>query len=96
MERLFYKKRTSIMIVAATVVLIFLLCILMTFLAQLPNLNASIETLTKMVEDARKDEDAKQKLLEYRETNQYVIEWAIKMNMIPDDVINYIQDMDKK
>lgn len=95
MERLFYKKKTSILIVAATVVLIFLLCILMTFLAQLPNLNASIKTLTEMVEDAKKDEDAKQRLLEYRETNQYVIEWAIKMNMIPDDVINYIQDMDK-
>lgn len=84
------------MIVAATVVLIFLLCILMTFLAQNSNLKATAENLKAMVEDAKRDEDAIQKLLEYRKTNAYVIEWAIKKGMIPDTVINYIQDIDKK
>lgn len=47
------------------------------------------------MEAAKNDEQSKQELLEYRKTDKYVIEWAERMNMIPDDVINYIKDLEK-
>ncbi len=93
--RLFYKKGTSILIVAAIIVLIFLFCMLLITLTQLTSLKQKSERLQAMVEAAKNDEQSKQELLEYRKTDKYVIEWAERMNMIPDDVINYIKDLEK-
>ncbi len=93
--RLFYKKSTSILIVAAIIVLIFLFCMLLITLTQLTSLKQKSERLQAMVEAAQNDEQSKQELLEYRKTDKYVIEWAERMNMIPDDVINYIKDLEK-
>ncbi len=89
---LFYKKKTAILTVAAIVVVVFLLCILLAFLTQLPSLNATKEKLTTMVRQAQQDEASKQALLEYRKTDKYVIDWAISMHLIPDDVVNYIKN----
>lgn len=49
------------------------------------------EKLTTMVRQAQQDEASKQALLEYRKTDKYVIDWAISMHLIPDDVVNYIK-----
>ena len=92
MGGLFYKKSLAILMVAAAVVLIFLLCMLLTFLTQYSSLKQKAEHLTALVEQAQTDEAAKQELINYRKTDKYVIEWAIRMNLIPDDVINYIQN----
>ena len=89
---MFYKKSLAILTVAAAVVLIFLLCMLLITLTQLSSLKQTAEKLTAMVEQAKSDESAKQELLNYRNTDRYVIEWAIRMNLIPEDVINYIQN----
>lgn len=96
MERLFYKKNLAILMIAALMVLVFLLCMLLITLTQLTSLKQKAERLTELVNAAEQDEAAKQELLEYRKTDKYVIEWAIKMNLIPDDVINYIKgELDK-
>lgn len=82
--------------IAALMVLVFLLCMLLITLTQLTSLKQKVERLTELVKAAEQDEAAKQELLEYRKTDKYVIEWAIKMNLIPDDVINYIKgELDK-
>ena len=91
MERLFYKKSVAILTVAAVVVLIFLLCMLLTMLTIFSSLGQTAEKLTTMVEQVKAEEIDKQELINYRKTDKYVIEWAIRMNLIPDDVINYIE-----
>lgn len=68
---------------------------LLITLTQLTSLKQKSERLQAMVEAAQNDEQSKQELLEYRKTDKYVIEWAERMNMIPDDVINYIKDLEK-
>ena len=91
MERLFYKKSIAILTVAAVVVLVFLLCMLLINLTQLSSLNQAKEEFQQMVNQAKTDESAKQELLNYRKTDKYVIEWARRMHLVPDDVINYIE-----
>ena len=90
MSGLFYKKSISILLVAAAVVLILLLCILLTYLTQLSSIKQARAEFDELLNEARANEEAKQELLNYRNTDKYVIEWAIRMNLIPDDVINYI------
>ena len=92
MESLFYKKRNAILTIAAIVVLVLLLCILVAYLTQLPSLTNTKDKLIQLYNAALNDEDAKQELLEYRKTDKYVIDWAISMNLIPDDVVNYIKN----
>ena len=89
---LFYKKKTAILTVAAIVVVVFLLCILLACLTQLPSLNATKEKLPTMVRQEQQDEASKQALLEHRKTDKYVMDWAISMHLIPDDVVNYIKN----
>lgn len=93
--RLFYKKSTSILAVAAIIVLIFLLCMLLIVLTQLNSLKQTSEKLQALVDAAKSDENAKQELIEYRKTDKYVIEWAAQIGLIPEDVINFIQNLDK-
>lgn len=88
--RLFYKKSTSVLIVAAIIVLIFLICMLLVTLTQLASLNEKVERINALYEQAQSDESAKQELLAYRETDKYVIDWAVKMGLIPEGVINFI------
>lgn len=96
MESLFYKKKTAILVIAALVVLVFLLCMLLITLTQLTSLKQASARLEEMVANAKEDEAAKQELIEYRKTDKYVIDWAIKMNYIPDDVVTYIKtEIDK-
>ena len=90
MGGLFYKKGGAILTVAAAVVIILLLCILLTFLTQYSSLKQKAEELTDLLKRAETDEAAKQELLEYRKTDKYVIEWAVRMGLIPEDVVNYV------
>ena len=92
MASLFYKKRNAILTIAAIVVLELLLSILLAYLTQLPSLTNTKDKLIQLYNAALNDEDAKQELLEYRKTDKYVIDWAISMNLIPDDVVNYIKN----
>lgn len=93
MERIFYKKSTAILAVALTVVIIFLLCLLLIFLTQLSGLKPEVEKIATMVEQARNDEAAKQELLDYKNSNDYVIQWAIEKGLVSEDDIVYIQSL---
>ncbi len=92
MERLFYRKKIAILVIAAVMVLVFLFCMLLVTLTQLTSLNATKENLERMVASAQQDEQAKRELIEYRKTEKYVIDWAISMHYIPDSVVNYIHN----
>lgn len=92
MERLFYKKSTAILIVAMAIVLVFLLCMLLVTLTQYSSCVALQNNLEKMIEQAKTDEAAKQQLIEYKNSDEFVKEWAIKKGFLPKDTINYIEN----
>lgn len=94
MERLFYKKPMAILAIAMTVVLIFLLCMLLITLTQYSSCKALKERLTSLVEQAQTDEAAKQALIDYKNSDEYVKEWAIKKGFLPPDVVNYVESLD--
>lgn len=93
--RVFYRKPTSILVVAAIVVLIFLFCMLLITLTQLTSLKQKSDRLKELAKLAEQDEEAKQELIAYRETDKYVIDWAISMGLIPEDTINFIKGLEK-
>ena len=92
MERLFYNKSTAIMVVAMAIVLVFLLCMLLVTLTQYSSCVALQNNLEKMIEQAKTDEAAKQQLIEYKNSDEFVKEWAIKKGFLPKDTINYIEN----
>ncbi len=93
MERLFYKKKTAILAIALAVVLVFLVCLLLVTLPQLTSLKALKNNLKQRLKDVENDAEAKNELLEYQKTNQYVIEWAEKMGYFKndEDITNWLQ-----
>ncbi|MCM1289719.1 MAG: hypothetical protein NC132_04335 [Corallococcus sp.] len=92
MERLFYKKKFAVMTVALAIVLVFLLCVLLGFLVQYTNLIAVDGQLRELIKAAEADEQKMQELLEYRKTNEYVIEWAEKMGYLKKDVTVWLEN----
>ena len=92
MERIFYSKKTSIMFVVAMLVLLILVCMLLTALTQMASMRHRAEYLAELIESAKKDEQAKQELIEYMKTDDYVIKWAEQNNKIKKDDILWIQE----
>ena len=85
MERIFYSKKTSIMFVVA-------MLMLLTALTQMASMKHRAEYLAELIESAKKDEQAKQDLIEYMKTDDYVIKWAEQNNKIKKDDILWIQE----
>ena len=90
MERIFYKKTTSILFVTAILVVLILACILLVFLTQLSALNARVDALNEKIQQARQDEISKQELLDYMQSNDYVRKWAEANGRISQDDIKWI------
>ena len=92
MERIFYKKTTSILFVTAILVVLILACMLLVFLTQLSALNAQAEALHEWIQQAQEDVDAKNQLLEYMQSNEYVRKWAEANGRISDKDIQWLND----
>ena len=85
MSRLFYKKGLAVTTIALIIVLVLLFLILLGFLVQLATLRTVEGRLRDLIAAAETDEKAKQELLDYRKSNEYVHEWAKKMNWLKSD-----------
>ena len=92
MERIFYRKTTSILFVTAILVLVILVCILLVFLAQLSSLNARVEELNDMIQRANGDVEVLKKELADREDIDYVIKWAEAHGRISQDDVQWLKD----
>ena len=92
MERLFYKKKFAVLTIALTIVLVFLFCVLLGFLVQYATLTPRVDELHAMITAAQNDEAKKQELLEYRKTNEYVIEWAKSMGYLTEDETVWLEN----
>lgn len=94
MVRLFYKKGISILIVALTVVLVILVCTLLATLVQDRTLKANYTKIEEMVRKAQDEQISTEEMLEYKNSNEYIIQWAIEHGYLPDDVVLYINGLD--
>lgn len=85
MEKIFYKKGTSILVIAAILVIVLLLCMLLTFLAQKASFDQRIELIERLKSQAEQDIDSQKKIIEYKQTDAYIIEWAISQGLVSED-----------
>lgn len=92
MDRIFYKKTTSILFVTAILVLLILACMLLVFLTQLSALNGRVDELNEKIQQARNEEITKQELLEYMQSNDYVRKWAEEHGKVSPDDISWVYD----
>ena len=92
MEKLFYKKWSAILTVAAILLVAILLCVLLTFLTQKATLEPRIEKLKVLIEEGGKSVQENQKLLEYYKTDEYVKRWAEDHGYISPDDILFIEE----
>ena len=85
MEKVFYKKGTSILVIAAVLVIVLLLCMLLTFLAQKASFEQRIEYINKLKAQAELDIETQKQKIEYKQTDAYIIEWAISQGLVSED-----------
>ena len=85
MEKIFYKKGTSSLVIAAILVIVLLLCMLLTFLAQKASFDQRIELIERLKSQAEQDIDSQKKIIEYKQTDAYIIEWAISQGLVSED-----------
>ena len=92
MDRIFYRKSTSILFVTAILVLLILVCMLLVLLTQMSSLNARVEELNEIIQRADGDVEALKKELADREDLEYVIKWAEAHNMISEKDVQWLKD----
>ncbi len=91
MRNIFLSKKLAYVIVALALVVLLLVFILMTQLSQMASLNDRVEHLKSLIE--YKDNEIQQttELLEYLESNEYIMQWAIEHNLLPEGADSWIK-----
>ncbi len=96
MDRLFLKKSTSILTVVALLIVIVMLFSLLTLLTQKASLSTRAEKLKTLIEQSKSDNEAKQQLIDFMQTDEYVKNWALNNGLINSDDVSYIQQVTGK
>ena len=91
MDRIFYRKTTSILFVTAILVVLILVCMLLVSLMQLSALNAQADALNEKIQQADGDREALEKLLEDMDSIDYVIKWAEENGRISKDDVKWLK-----
>ena len=90
MRQIFYKKWLTRALIALTMVLVVLLAGLITQLSQIASFNAKLDELEKLMTQSQNDADYLRELEEYRQSNEYVWQWAIKHGMVNENDNSWI------
>ena len=96
MDRLFLKKSTSILTVVALLIVLVMLFTLLTLLTQKASLSNRAEKLKTLIEQSKTDNEAKQQLIDFMQTDEYVKNWALSNGLINSDDVSYIQQVTGK
>ncbi len=91
MTQLFHKKSTSILTVAAILLVAVLLCTLLITLSQKVSLDDRINKLLTLVEAAKTSNEAKRELYEFCQTDAYVAKWAEEQGLVKKDDITFVE-----
>lgn len=92
MERVFYKKSTAILFIAAILVVVLLLCALLTTLVQMSALKERAEKLNALIAEARAQGEMTKELLEYLQTDDYVRKWAEANGRLNEKDIQWLEE----
>ena len=92
MDRIFYRKSTSILFVTAILVLLILVCMLLALLTTMSSLRSRVEELNDLIQRADGDVEALRQELADRDDIDYVIKWAEAHNMISEKDVQWLKD----
>lgn len=92
MQRIFRNKWISALIVTAVLVPVLLACMLLVTLSQRASLNQRVATLNEMIEDAYSRQQVTDELLQYMQTDEYVMKWAQEHEMIPSEYSSWLSE----
>ena len=82
MKQIFYKKWLTRALIALTMVLVVLLTGLITQLSQIASFNAKLDELEKLMTQSQSEAERLQELEKYRQSYEYVWQWAIEHGMV--------------
>ena len=92
MTRIFYKKWTAIMFVAALLVLVLLVCLLLTSLVQMSALKDRIATFERLYEAAQTEAGDREEYLRYLQSDAYVRWWAEQQGRLKDEDLIWLKE----
>lgn len=92
MEKVFYKRGTSILVIASILIIVLLLCMLLTFLAQSASFDQKQEYVNKLIAQVKEDIKNQQEIIEFKQTDAYIIEWAIAHKLISQEDYLFVKD----
>ena len=82
MKQIFYNKWLTRALIALTMVLVLLLAVLITQLSQIASFNTKLDELERLMTQTQDEAERLKELEEYRQSNEYVWQWAIKHGMV--------------
>lgn len=92
MMRVFRNKKVSILIVAAALVALMLVCMLLITLSQLSSLNRNAQRLQAQIVEVTDQKVDLEELKEFMKTDEYVKRWAENNGRMNADDILWIKD----
>ncbi|MBR2974246.1 MAG: hypothetical protein IKC47_00685 [Clostridia bacterium] len=90
MKQVFYNKWLTRALIALTLVLVVLLVVLITQLSQIASFNARLDELEGLMTQSQSEAERLQKLEEYRQSYEYVWQWAIEHGMVNENDNSWI------
>jgi cell division protein FtsL len=90
MKQIFYNKWLTRGLIALTLVLVVLLIVLITILSQLASLKTELANLERLTKEAQTEAERLQKVEEYRQSYEYVWQWAIEHGMVNENDNSWI------
>ena len=89
MERIFYKKWSAALFIAAILIVVLLLCMLLVNLIQLSSAKERIATFEQLLKDVEEGKIEREKLLEFLKSDDYVRQWAEQHGKISRDEVSW-------
>lgn len=96
MSYVFRNKKISILIVAAIVLALILVCMLLTTLCQMSSLKQSAENLKAQIAEVTQQEVELNDLIQFMQTEEYVRWWAENSERMSKDDILWIAEQANK
>ena len=92
MERVFYRKWTAAIFVAAILIVVLLLCMLLVTLTQWSSLNARADALVQEIQKAKEEGRVTQELWDRMQKDDWIRQWAEDHDRISKEDIIWVQE----
>lgn len=91
MRKIFTNKTLGFVIIALSVIVLLLLFILFTQLAQMASFNAKIDQLKQLIVKTDGEVQQTNELIDYLQSNEYITQWAIEKGLLPEGADSWIK-----